>query len=330
MEPTAAGPTGAGTLAGMFVRHEIENGIMILRSRHLMDLGIPHAFTTRRGGVSSPPFDTLNLAPAPENPAPVLESPGPGTSAPASPALASLTAKGSASSDHPSNPPRNLARLLQALGWTAMAPVTTSQVHGGEVFVAETMPDTVPRADAIVTDRPGLLPMVRVADCVPLLLADRCGRAVAAVHAGWRGVLAGIIEHSVRAVARRAGVEPASLVAAVGPCIGVDAFEVGEEVAAPFEQRFGRAVVQRDDAVATAVAVPGERADRRPHLDLGGAVVAALREAGVDAGGIDRCDLCTHAEAELFFSHRRDHGRTGRQAALIAPRGSVGGGVAQP
>ncbi len=266
------------------IQHEPGPDITLLHSSLLSSRGIRHAFTTRRGGVSPPPFDGLNLAGSVVSPA--------GQSGPM---------------DGPANLRRNLACLLEALGWGDITPITARQVHGGNVHIATEALGTPPEADAIITDRPGLAPMVRVADCAPILLADSRGSAVMALHAGWRGVLEGVIKNGITAMADRFATPRQRILAAIGPCIGVDAFEVGEEVAGPFEQRFGAGVVVRG------------RWGPRPHLDLGGAIVAALGEAGIASEAIDRCELCTFAEAGLFFSHRRDNGRTGRQAAIITP-----------
>lgn len=148
----------------------------------------------------------------------------------------------------------------------------------------------------MVADGPGRLLCIRVADCVPVLLASADGRQVAAVHAGWRGIVAGVIE---AAVAQMQG----ELLAAVGPSIGVRHFEVGEEVASVFDAAF----VRRD-------------LGDRPHVDLKAAVRDRLEAAGVEA--IDLAGACTYADADDFFSHRRDvtHGGmpdTGRMAALV-------------
>jgi YfiH family protein len=130
------------------------------------------------------------------------------------------------------------------------------------------------------------------ADCLPLALVRTDGRppAVAVLHAGWRGLLEGIVASGVEALGGGA------LAAAVGPGIGPCCYEVGEEVAAPFRERFGADVVR----------------DRK--LDLWTSAERALRAAGVEH--VDRFDRCTYCEPETFFSHRRDRGRTGRQGVI--------------
>jgi YfiH family protein len=130
------------------------------------------------------------------------------------------------------------------------------------------------------------------ADCLPIVLA-RSGEdapAVAVLHAGWKGLLAGIVQAGAHALGGGA------LRAAIGPAIGPCCYEVGEEVAAPYRERFG------DDVV------------RGRHLDLWTSAERALRAAGIEQ--VDRFDRCTACEPETFFSHRRDAGRTGRQGVI--------------
>jgi YfiH family protein len=151
-----------------------------------------------------------------------------------------------------------------------------------------------------------------VADCAPLLLASADGRVVAAVHAGWRGVLAGVVPGAVRELRRvcsAAGQAPARILAAIGPCIGPEAFEVGQEVVEQFQARFGQ-----------RVPVDRNTASGKGHVDLRAAIRIQLLDAGVNDDCIDSSDLCTYRDAEQFFSHRRDRGITGRMAGLISPR----------
>lgn len=255
------------------------NGIVTLRSAGLHALGVPHAFTTRIGGVSTAPFDTLNLA-------------------------------GIASSGGVDEEPRrheNHRRTLEALGrpdhrWTAL-----HLVHGNDVLVCDgACPASAPTADGVATAERGRMLKVTIADCVALLLSCRASGAVAAVHAGWRGVVGGVVLNAVRTLQDRFGAAPSDLVAAIGPCIGVEAFEVGEEVAEAFHH------AGLSECVARAAKWP------RPHVDLFAAVSAQLRRAGVDGSAIDGSPRCTASEPDLFFSHRRDAGRTGRLAAIIA------------
>jgi YfiH family protein len=169
------------------------------------------------------------------------------------------------------------------------------------------------KADAVATDDPTAVAAVRVADCVPVLLATADGRAVAAVHAGWRGVVAGVVLRGAEAVRQLAGDPAAPLLAAVGPAISFDAFEVGPEVAAEFERAFG------GDAAGL---LKPSRNDGKAMVDLRGALVIQLRSMGPDAEAIDVSDRCTFRDDAEFFSHRRDNGVTGRMAALVGPVGN--------
>jgi YfiH family protein len=179
------------------------------------------------------------------------------------------------------------------------------QVHGDRVWAAQ--PDGDPLvaqadADAVYTQRPGELVAVRIADCVPILIAGP--GVVAAVHAGWRGTAQGIVQRAVEQISKAARCEPMDLVAAIGPCIGPAAYEVGEEVV--------QSIAQRVD-VARFVT----RTGRRPHVDLRAANGALLEQAGVLA--VDILPHCTHAD-KAFFSHRREGPSTGRMAAVIGLR----------
>jgi YfiH family protein len=255
----------------------------VLRSRVLAEIGVPHAFSTRVGGVSVGVFASLNLG----NPS-------------------DLRAE---DRDPPGNIRENYARVLEAAGCPGRALVEVHQVHGAAVHIvrrdgfAHAGPSDI-RADAIVSDDPSRVLAIRVADCTPVLLASGDGRVVGAVHAGWRGVVAGVLPAAVRAM-RSLGA--AEIRGAVGPCIGVEHFEVGPEVAAEFESSFG--------ADAASIVRPG-RGDRS-MVDLQGALVRQGAAIGVEFEPLRRC---TFAEPELFYSHRRDRGVTGRMAGVIGAR----------
>ena len=262
-------------------RHTTPAGVVVYRSRQLSAAGVGHAFSTRVGGVSGPPFDTLNLG----NP------------------------NGVAVQDDAANIAENYARLMAAAGLAGRRRHWTWQVHGPAVVVAGPGHVDSCQADALVTADAGRAVSVRSADCCPVLLSTADGRAVAAVHAGWRGAVAGVVSAAVRSLCEVAGVGADAVVAAVGPCIGVAAFEVGPEVLAAFAQRFGADTVRRDGP------------DGKGHADLPEAVRRSLVSAGVSADWIDTTDRCSHRDVDEFFSHRRDRGVTGRMAAVIGPRG---------
>jgi YfiH family protein len=175
-------------------------------------------------------------------------------------------------------------------------PAWIEQVHGIEVLDLDVQRPGA--ADAAITRRAGAVCAVQVADCLPVLLAARDGSAIAAAHAGWRGLAAGVLEATVRSLA----VEPGGLIAWLGPAIGGAHFEVGEEVR--------RAFVDQDAGAASAFVT---NARGRWQCDLAGLARRRLAALGVAGFG---GNWCTYADATRFFSYRRD-GRCGRMAAFI-------------
>lgn len=223
-------------------------------------------FTTRLGGVSEGAFESLNL--------------------------------GILTDDDPERVVENRRRLCEAVQADADTATMAWQVHGSAVTEAEPrgiLERTVfEQCDGLWTDRPGQAMALVTADCFPVAIArvtDRGGGAgLCVLHVGWRGLLEGIVASGIGAL----GDGP--LTAAIGPGIGACCYEVGEEVAGPFRDRFG------DDVVVDG------------RLDLGGSTERTLQEAGV--ASVERLGHCTACEPELFFSHRRDRGRTGRQGVI--------------
>lgn len=271
------------------IRTEHSNAVVTYQSPLLRGVGVPHGFTTRLGGVSPEPYASLNLASLKKDP----------------------------DADANTSVSENFRRVRKAIGCRQHIRVQVNQVHGKDVWLPPAKPvrpADAPRADAVVTDRAGLLLMVRVADCVPVLLSDKDGRVVSAVHAGWRGVIAGVVAGAVDALTRLGETDPACVIAAIGPCIQAEHFEVGPEVVTAFQDAGLGHVVRLDAGWA------------KHHIDLPAAVSHQLEQAGVRLDRIDRTDRCTFAQADEFFSHRRDLGRTGRQAALIA----VGSALSSP
>jgi len=220
--------------------------------------------TTRDGGVSPAPYGSLNLA--------------------------------AHVGDDPAAVARNRA-LLKAQFRLPEEPRWLTQVHGCGVIDAAAA-GSGRAADAIVSDRPGEVCAVLTADCLPLLLADRDGERVCAVHAGWRGLAAGVVEAAVARLGR-----PGRLLAWLGPAIGADAFEVGEEVRQAFLQS------APEDAAAFR-----ERGSGRWLADIYALARRRLTRLGV--GYIGGGGYCTLRQEELFYSYRRE-GVTGRMAALI-------------
>ena len=178
------------------------------------------------------------------------------------------------------------------------APQWLDQVHGARVVRAGSpeFENGRPAADAIFSDRPAELCAVRTADCLPILLCSRDGLEIAAVHAGWRGLAAGVVEATIDSMAHDAG----ELIAWIGPAISQAAFEVGHEV----RERFG-------DWGRAGYFLPNDRG--RLQADLYGLAEARMRQAGIAVHG---ARLCTYGDAERFYSYRRD-GSTGRLVSFI-------------
>jgi purine-nucleoside/S-methyl-5'-thioadenosine phosphorylase / adenosine deaminase len=232
--------------------------------------GARAAFSTRLGGVSEPPYDSLNL--------------------------------GVLTDDDPAAVQQNRQRLASALGHEPQQIAFALQVHGARLidhseassqsrgsfctaYVQKEPRDGLPEVDGHVVREPGLTPLVFVADCLPVALRGPGGLAM--VHAGWRGLAGGIVGAAAGAVE--------ATIAAIGPGIGPCCYEVGEEVLGAFSD-LGEGV-----------------ADGR-MLDLPEVARRLLARAGVER--VESAGLCTSCEEELFFSHRRDHRRTGRQAGI--------------
>ncbi len=229
--------------------------------------------TTRQGGVSQGPWAGLNLA------------------------------------DHVGDDPQAVQenrRMLHDTLKLSSAPLWLRQVHGNRVVLLD-LPDAgvagvplaAPEADAGVSRVPGRVSVVLTADCLPVLFCDRAGCCVAAAHAGWRGLVAGVLESTVQAMR----VDPGELLAWLGPAIGPQAFEVGDEVRTAFVDRHPQAV---------EAFLP--RSGHRWLADLYRLARIRLKALGVSAiyGG----DHCTFTENEVFYSYRRE-GVTGRMASLI-------------
>lgn len=248
--------------------------------------------STRLGGTSRPPFDSLNLRPA------------------------ALGGDPAGAADAPAAVLANQQRFAIALGAT---PVWLRQVHGAQVLrllPSHLQPGApLPEADASISTNPGLACTVLVADCLPVLFCTVDGLAVGAAHAGWRGLAAGVLDNTVAALCQAAGCPPNQLLAWLGPCIGPQAFEVGGEVL----QAFGADLSVDPLAGADPLFCPSPRPDgsARWRADLAGLASRRLQALGV--GHISGCGLCTVADSSRFFSFRRD-GRTGRLAAAIAIR----------
>ncbi|HDR8954581.1 peptidoglycan editing factor PgeF [Burkholderia vietnamiensis] len=216
--------------------------------------------------------------------------------------------------DEPAHVAENRARLLALAGQSQAA--WLEQVHGAQIVRADEVIDATQhtsapvQADASVTDRAGVMCVVMVADCMPVLLCDALGRAVGVAHAGWRGLAAGIVEQTAARVAALAGGAAGELHAYLGPSIGPHAFEVGAEVRDAFLDTAAQS--EHDDTRQAFVAIDG--APGKYLADLPALARVRLARAGVVrvSGGT----ACTVAERTRFYSYRRDR-VTGRMAAAI-------------
>jgi YfiH family protein len=282
--------------------------------------GILHAFSTRAGGGSRSPAAGLNLG----------FTPG----------------------EARSRVRRNLAEFLSALGAEAFDLAEVHQIHSTLVYRVRRAKNarlqylpcgyplpseankSVPEGDALITDEPGILLSVRSADCVPILLVDFERRAVAAIHAGWKGMLGGVAEKTAGEMQRQFDSRPGAMRAAIGPSIRACCYEVSEDLAAAFCGAFteGERFVRKPPLNQRgrepyappflSFAPPGHGPDGapRPYLDLVAAARYQLLRAGLSPSHIHVADFCTACRTDLFFSHRKEGSHTGRMMAVIGIR----------
>lgn len=228
---------------------------------------------------------------------------------------------------------RLLAEAVTGSGETPL--VTIRQIHSNTVVRAagDAAAFKAAKADGVMTDEPGILLAVMTADCIPVLVADRKRRAVAAFHAGWRGTVKRIVESGIGRMRLEFGSRPEDLMAAIGPGIGQCCYSVGEEVLEEFESQFGYgrelfAGVDETDPVRTRYPMmflnqraPGHGSkDIRLHLNLVEANRRQLLAAGLSPKSIRMVSGCTGCRQDLFFSHRASGGRAGRMMSVIGIR----------
>ena len=233
---------------------------------------VRHVFTSRLGGASTGPFASMNL---------------------------SVTV-----GDDEAHVRANRAAVARAIGISEPLVRLQTQVHGAHVHVLGCPPPDEPvKADAFVTAEPWLPVIIGVADCAPVLVASTDGHVVAAIHAGWRGAVGGVVPNTVERICAEFGVVATDLVAAVGPCIGPESFQVGPEVAEQFERH---RVAERPDGL---------------YADLPGTVLDELQGCGIPKDSIDVANVCTMSRQDVCFSHRGSGGLTGRMIGLIVRAG---------
>jgi polyphenol oxidase len=233
----------------------------------------------RSGGVSPAPYESLNISYAVQ--------------------------------DDPERVRINRERMARAVGWDPSRIVSCRQVHGTHVLAAT--PDMaggpeLQGTDALVTDEPGLLLMLKFADCVPIVLWDPVRRVVAVAHAGWRGTVARTPAAALHFMVARYGSEPRDIRAGIGPSIGPCCYQVGQEVATQAEQVFPGA----------GVVAPGP--DGTPYLDLWSANAETLMRSGVAEENVELSRICTRCRNDLFFSHRALGSPAGRFAMVAGIR----------
>ena len=252
----------------------------LLESSLLKKAGFRHAFFSRQGGVSSGPYESLNF------------SIGVG--------------------DDPENVQKNLFLAADALSVQMHRIFFLSQVHGttSSVLDGSESADAVRirEGDALSSKSLDLACSVRTADCIPILAGDRRSGAVVAIHAGWRGIVRGVVEAGILSL-RELATHPTEIVAAVGPHIREQAFEVSDDVARELE-------------AASPVKGVVNRGRAKPHVSLARIVHGKLRALGIADDAIDDVGGCTLTEAGRFFSFRRDGKISGRLLSAIVPRGS--------
>lgn len=186
-----------------------------------------------------------------------------------------------------------------SVGWPASAALATAKQTHSDIVLIATGPGNCGSGDGLISRKSGLTVAIRTADCLPVVIVDPTTRAVAAVHAGWRGVVAGIVPKALASMKLEFGSRPEDLEIAIGPGIGPCCFEVGPEVAIQFAPFFP----ERDDLTV------------RTKVDLAETVIRQLGRNGVSEEQVSVCRLCSCCEPALFESYRRDREKAGRMVA---------------
>jgi YfiH family protein len=231
----------------------------------------------------------------------------------------------------------NRRRFQSALGANDLTLAALMQIHSDIVHAFDGPPRNPCRGDASITNQTGLLLGVQTADCVPILLVDPKKRAVAAVHAGWRGTLQRIVTKTIGKMQMQFGTKPADLLVAIGPAIGGCCYEVGTEVAVQFKSQFANASDWFDELRTgdepnplqwLSMMPPGHQPPpKNVLLDLKKANRAQLLDAGVRAENVFISELCTACRRDLLFSYRKEGATTGRLMSVVGVRSSIKGSL---
>ena len=238
----------------------------------ISDSDIVHGIFTRLGGASNPPWDSLNL--------------------------------GGTVGDDPTAVRKNMARLVSAMGFSTSQLAQVKQIHSARVLRVDHPVDAHDEADAMITDKSGLLMLMRFADCVPILFHDPVNKAVGIAHAGWQGTIKGVVKQVVLEMGRAFGSDPGQIFAGIGPAIGPDHYQIGPDVLdlveGVYQEQARDILIKNGDDV---------------KLDLWKANKMNLEEVGVKKVSVS--GICTGCNLDHWYSHRVENGKTGRFAAVI-------------
>jgi YfiH family protein len=267
------------------LRYEHAGRLPVCRFQQLNeDPALMHAVFTRQGGVSAPPYKSLNL--------------------------------GHTVGDDPVAVEVNHDRVYQAMGTSRSRAVTCHLTHSADVLpvTAADRGQVVGQGDAMISADAGVYLSMRFADCVPILLHDPVRRAIGLAHAGWRGTVKNVAKSVVQAMVNSLGCSPENITAVIGPAIGPCCYQVGEDVIQAVE-----AIFPHISASDNSAQLFSRRNGRYAYFDIWEANRRQLKRAGVGQLVVSR--LCTACHTDHFFSHRAERGKTGRFGVVIGYRG---------
>lgn len=263
-----------------------QNGSTILHTektpyltfKKMEESGVKHGFSTRMGGVSEGIFASMNLS----------------------------YHRG----DHEEAVDENYRRMGDAIGFTLDQRVFSNQIHGTDIKIvsAKDKGNIMTGMDGLMTDEPGICLITSYADCVPLFFYDPVKKVIATSHSGWKGTVGRIGKKTVELMKETYGSRPEDIIAAIGPSICQNCYEISEDVAVQFEQEFPKEWYE-DFMI--------ENGNGKYHLDLWKVNECILQDAGILREHLDTTDLCTCCNPELLFSHRASHGKRGNLAGFI-------------